>query len=181
MFINVQQRNASFSPEYDIETPGCIYFAQQKFFTLKKRITLTAPRERLLAKIVGTSAFFHVHFDFDFADGRFYEFWTESNWQGVYGCENRKESYRLYRHRGFDYSIFQSDNQIAAFTRNRIKIGAGDQYDVLLNDDADPILVICMVLAIDSIESPDSNRTLTYDFGNVGPEDRPFDKSWAPS
>jgi hypothetical protein len=129
MFINVQQRNSSITPEYDIETPGCFYYAQQKLFSLKTRINLTAPRERLLAKIVGTSAFFHIHFDFDLADGRFYEFWTESNWKGIYKCENRKESYQLYRHKGFDYSIFQDSNQIAAFTRNSVKIGAGDQYN----------------------------------------------------
>jgi len=181
MQMNVRRGTGSLGSEYEIETPGCLYFAKQKFFSLKKRITLTGPRERPVAQIAGTTAFFHSHFDFDLADGKSYEFWTESTWKGVYCCGNKLESYRLYRHKGLDYSIFQSDVQIAAFTKNKIEIGNSDQYEVLLNDDANPVLIICMALTIDVLESPTSGPGVTYDAGNIGPEERPFDRSWLPS
>jgi hypothetical protein len=41
-----------------------------------------------------------------------------------------QETFRLYAHKGLNYSAFQNDVQIAAFTKNRIVVGKGNQYDV---------------------------------------------------
>jgi hypothetical protein len=88
--------------------------------------------------------------------------------------------FRLYSHKGLNYSVFQNDVQIAAFTKNRIVVGKGNQYDLRINRDANGIVVICMVLALNTSENSD-DTTVTYDFGNVGPEAKPFDNSWEPT
>lgn len=181
MYINVQQRSYSFRAEYDIETPGCVYFAQKKAFSLRSQITLYNPAEEMIARIAGGLAFFRTSYHLDLLDGRSYELYSEKIWKRVFVCENRKESYTIYGHKGFDYSVFQADVQVAAFTRNSVKIGAGDQYDVQLNDDVEKFLIICMVLTMDDAENDDTNSTMTYDFGQVGPEERPFDRRWQPS
>ena len=43
------------------------------------------------------------------------------------------------------------------------------------------VVVICLALIIDSAENEDNDATVTYDFGNAGPEDRSFDRAWEPS
>jgi hypothetical protein len=127
------------SVRVEISTPGCIYFAQKKFFS-----------------------------------------WREKIWKGVFLCECRDESFTLYEHKGLNYSIFQNNSQIAAFTKNRVRIGNGDSYEIRLNDDADLVVVICLALSVDASENQDDTASVTFEFGNIGPEDRPFEKIVGP-
>jgi hypothetical protein len=74
----------------------------------------------------------------------------------------------------------QNKTQVAAFSKNAVTIGSGDQYEIRVNDDANLMVVICIVLAIDLSENEGNNTSITYHFGNIGREDRPFDKTWEP-
>ena len=97
-------------------------------------------------------------------------------------CETSEESFRLYQHKRLNYSIFQNDSQIAAFSKNRVKVGGIDRYEIRMNDDANLVLVICMALVMDCSELEDETAgTVTIDLGSLGPEERPFDASWKPS
>jgi hypothetical protein len=49
-----------------------------------------------------------------------------------------------------------------------------------MNNDANLFIVICMVLTIDASKNEGDRANFTYDFGRVGSEERPFDKSWEP-
>jgi uncharacterized protein YxjI len=181
MNVAIEQRKFSLRSEYDILTPGCTYYAEKKFFSFQDKIRLLAPDERVLARVSGRFSWFRSKHDIELSDGSVYQFWCEKIWKGVFVCTNGKESYRLYQHKGCNYSIFQNDSQVAAFTKNRVKIGKGDQYEIRVNDDTNVILVICLVLTIDAEEYEDDNASVTFDLGSIGPEDRPFDKSWQPS
>jgi len=77
----------------------------------------------------------------------------------------------LYEHKGLRYSIFDGDSQIAAFTKNRVVIGSGNEYDIQMNDDADLPLVISMVLTVNTAENDSDKATVTVDLGNIGPEE----------
>ncbi len=111
----------------------------------------------------------------------FYRFQCEKIWKGVFVCEGNEGYFRLYTHKGLNYSIFLNERQIAAFTRNSIVIGKGNRYDIRMNAGADVVIVLCMVLAVNTSKEGGDKATITFDFGNIGPEDRPFDKSWEPS
>ena len=89
--------------------------------------------------------------------------------------------YWLYEHKGLKYSIFMEDRQVAAFTKNRVKIGKGDRYDIRANHDANIIVIICLALTMDASEYEDDEESLTIDIGNVGPQEKAFDKSWVPT
>jgi hypothetical protein len=78
------------------------------------------------------------------------------------------------------YSIFHQDRQIAAFTKNRLVVGKGNQYEIRMDADASAILVLCLVLTVNSAEYDDDDNTVTINLGNIGPEARPFDRSWEP-
>jgi len=181
MNISVQQRVFVFGSEYEIETPACIYFAKKESFFRRDKIRLFAPGSRLLATIRG-HFFFRPKYDIKLADGKIYHFWCAKFWKGVFVFENSEESYRLYQHKRLNYSIFQKDSQIASFSRNRVKIGGTDQYEIRMNDDANLVAIICMALVIDCSELEDETAgTVTVDLGSLGPEERPFDPSWEPS
>jgi uncharacterized protein YxjI len=180
MNISVQQAQFSLSSKYEIATPGAIYSARKAFLSLCDKVELFAPHGRVLATIRGHFSF-RTKYDFELSDGKVYHFWCEKLWRGVFTCESAGESFRLYQHKGLNFSIFQNDSQIAAFTKNKVTIGAGDRYAIRINDDGNLIVVICMVLALDCAEHEDDSATVSYDLGNVGPEARPFDASWEPS
>lgn len=134
-----------------------------------------------MARIRSRFSWFRSRYDFELAEGKSYHFWLEKIWKGVFVCQGTEETFQLYRHKGLNFSIFQNGQQIAAFSKNRVKIGKGDCYEILMNDDANMLVVICMVLIIDAAEFENDNASVTYDVGEIGPEDRPFDKSWSPS
>ena len=123
-----------------------------------------------------------MKYDFELADGTTYRFWCEKLWKRVFQCEGNHECFRMYEHRGLRYSIFVGDSQIAAFTKNRVTIGKGNEYDIQMNADANLLVIISMILALNTAEDDGgSNATVEVDFGNIGPQDRAFDESWKPS
>jgi uncharacterized protein YxjI len=180
MNVTVQQAPSSLPSKYEIETPGAIYSAEKTLISLHNKIELFAPHGRSLATLRGHFSF-RSKYDFELSDGKVYHFCCEKLWKRVFTCESAGESFRLYQHKGLNFSIFQNDSQIAAFTKNKVKIGAGDCYEIRMNDDANLIVIICITLAIDCSLFSDDSATVTYDFGNIGPEERTFDDSREPS
>ena len=181
MNISIQERKFTLRSEYDISTPSARYYAVKKLFSFLDNLQLQSHDRRILATIKGSFSPFRGRHDFLFSDGRHYRFWCEKIWRNVFACEGSGEHFRLYVHKGLNYSIFQDDRQIAAFTRDSLVIGKGNQYDVRINEGANDLVVICMVLTVNTTSNDDNTETVTYDFGNIGMEDRPFDKSWEPS
>ncbi len=181
MEITIQESSLSFRSKYEIETPGSFYYAQKAFFSWPARLKLQSADGRVLATLQGRVSFFRSKYDFVLQDGRIFHFYCQKIWKRVYVCEGGKESYHIYGHKGLRYSVFQSDRQIAAFTKNRIVIGKGNRYDVSLNDDADFVVLMCIVLAINTSENDDDDTTVTIDVGSIGPEEKPFDSRWQPS
>ena len=124
------------SVRVEISTPGCIYFAQKKFFS-----------------------------------------WREKIWKGVYLCECRDESFTLYEHKGLNYSIFQNNSQIAAFTKNRVRIRNGDSYEIRPNDDADLVVVICLALSVDASENQEDTASVTFILATLARKIDPLKRS----
>jgi uncharacterized protein YxjI len=177
--VSINERSISFTSEYDISTPTGEYYARKEFFSFTDNLELRTASGNVVAKIEGEiSPLRHKH-DFHFSDGRECSFGCEKLWTRVYACVGSGETYKLYEHRGLNYSIFKEDRQIAAFSKNRVVFAKGNQYDVRLDHDADLILILCMVLTINSSENDDEDSTVTIDLGNLT-QDHPFDESWEP-
>ena len=181
MNIVVQQQVSILTSRYEIETPACMYTAKKKFLLRHDRIKLLAPRDRLLATIRG-HFFFRPKYQIRLSDGNVYRFSCKKFWKGVFVCASDKETFCLYQHKKLNYSIFQEDSQIASFSKNRVKFGGNDRYEIRANDNANHVVIICMALVIDCGEIEDETAGLVAtDLGSLGPEDRPFDKSWQPN
>jgi len=178
--VTIQERRFSFTSEYEISALSRTYYASRSLFSFKDKLQLRSEDGRVLARIRSYFAPFRRRHDFHLRDGRILRFQCEKIWKQVFICEGKEELYRLYEHKGLKYSIFQKDRQIAAFVKNRVVTGKGNQYALRMDSDADLAVVLCMVLAISSSENDDHQATATIDLGNIGPEDRPFDESWEP-
>jgi uncharacterized protein YxjI len=180
MNITIKERKFSFTSEYDIEVPGGRYYARKAYFSLTDKLKLQNESGRLLARIRGfISPFRHRH-EVYLADGRVYRFQCEKIWRRVFTCEGNQDFYRLYEHKGLQYSIFRNDRQVAAFKKNRVVFLKGNRYELSMDHDADQVLILCLVLTLSSSEQDDSeDATFTINFGNLL-EERPFDSSWQP-
>lgn len=179
MDVSIQERKISLTSEYDISTPQGDFYAKKQFFSFTDNLELSNAAGEVVAKIDGEiSPLRHVH-DFYLPDEREYRFSKEKIFKGVYACEGKGETYRLYEHRGLNYSIFKDERQIAAFTRNRVVFGKGNEYELRMDADADLILILCMVLTLNSSENDNEDSNVTIEFGNIL-EDRGFDQSWEP-
>jgi uncharacterized protein YxjI len=181
MDISIQEKSFSFGVQYTIETPEKTMHADKKILSLLTHIELFSASDSLLATISGESLLRSIY-AIELTDGAAYTFRREKLWKGVFVCEGGGETYHLYTHRGLRYSIFKNDAQIASLQKEHIVIGNGNTYDLRMNPDARLVLLTSMVLCLNTVSGDDDNdSTVTYDFGNFGPEDRAFDESWRPS
>lgn len=180
MEIVIQENPSSWASKYDITTPFGDYYAEKKLFSVPAKLVLFSEDRSILARLNSRFSL-RMKYDFAFSDGKTYQFWCEKMWKGVFACEGGEEKYRLYQHKGLNYSIFQDDRQIAAFASNRVIVGKGKQYSIRASNGVNIPVIISMVLAMNTAENDHDRSTVTYDFGNFGPQERPFDESWRPS
>lgn len=181
MDFTIKERKFSFTAEYDFTAGGVSYSARKAFFSFNDHLEITSDTGQVAATVQGSFSPIRSKHDFTFGDGRMYHFECAQLWKRVFTCTGQGESYTLYEHKGLRCSVFRDERQIAAFTKNRIVYGKGNQYAVLMDSDADPLLVACMVLSISMAEdNSEDQNTVTFNVGNLGPEARPFDASWQP-
>jgi uncharacterized protein YxjI len=178
--VTIQERKFSFFTEYDITTPDATLYAKKQAIALLNKLELQTSSGQVLAKVQAEFSLLRHKYDFDLLDGRVFHFQCDKLWTSVYRCTYGGDVYTLYEHRGLNRSIFRADRQIAAYSKNRISFGKGNEYAIRMDSDADLNLILCMVLALGMSEDNDDHQTVSIDFGNIGPEARPFDDSWEP-
>lgn len=182
MYISIDEQEFSWTSEYDISVAGTQYSAKRHISIFSKHLDLFAENGDLIASIKSKFSPFKPHYAFEFTDGRKYDYWCEKIWKGVYICTGNGEAeFELYTHKGLRWSIFQRGKQIVGFRKNRLTVGQGNQYEIVLNSNANALVIVCMVLALNTSDGNDGNGTITYDFGHMGPEEQPYDESWRPS
>jgi uncharacterized protein YxjI len=182
MDATIREHKFSLRSEYDIESPKASYTAQKALLSFLDKVEVQTGSGSVVATIHGNFSLFRANYDFAFADGRNFHYECEKFWKGVYACQCAEEIYHLFQHKGVRYSIFKGEDQVAAITGNRLIVGSGHEYDIRMNADADFLVIACMILALNTADEDgsDNDSTFTYDFGNIGPEDRRFDESWQP-
>ncbi|HEX4007326.1 MAG TPA: hypothetical protein VHX60_14215 [Acidobacteriaceae bacterium] len=183
MLVTIQEQKFSFAVKYDIETPHGPMFARKALMSVPAKIELSSGEDGPpIATLQGEFSLLRSRFEFLFADGRAYQFECEKRLKQVYVCDGGDEHYRLIEHHGMRWSVFLADRQIAAVTKSRMVVGDGNHFEIQMNSDADAAVIVSMVLAINTASGDDRNReSVTFDVGNIGPQEQAFDESWEPS
>ena len=181
MDVTIQERSLSFVMKYDIDTPRGRWYASQEFLKLLNVIDLFESQDGpAIAQLKSEFSPLHHRWEFDLADTRTAQFECTDLLRQVYECRCGADVLTLYRHHGMNHSIFNGDRQIAAYTKNRLTFGDGNQYQLRMDSDADMTLIVCMVLALSVTKDNDKKEAINVDLGSIGPQARPFDDTWHP-
>ena len=79
------------------------------------------------------------------------------------------------------YSIFKNDTQVAWWDKKAVTWFAGDNYKIIADKDGDIDLIISFCLIVDNFSSDDHDGNMvTYDFGNIGFQQKRYDNNWQP-
>jgi uncharacterized protein YxjI len=179
--VTVQERKISFTSEYDITANGKTYYARKTVLAINDHLEIKDEHGHVAATIQGLFSLIRGKHDFILADGRTYHFQTERFWKPSYSCVGSDETYTLYQHKGLKCSIFRGDRQVAAFDKNSVVFGGGNEYDIRMDSDANLMVIVCMVLTINTADyDGDQQDLISVNWGNIGPEARAFDECWEP-
>jgi uncharacterized protein YxjI len=181
MNLSIKERKLSLRSTYDIVTDSAAYTAVRKLLAIFPSIQVVDSGNQPALTLKGGFALFSQKYTMVFPDGRTFNYKTEKRIKAVYLAEGGGEQYRLYRHRGVTFSVFKGDTQIAAVSKNRMVIGAGNEYAVQMNSDADPLIIAGMILAFNTSVEDEKKGIAKIDIGYMGLEDRARDVNWQPS
>jgi uncharacterized protein YxjI len=180
MDATIQERRFSLWTEYDVTAPGRTLYAKKEMLTLFNKIDLQDEELRTIATLQGQFSVLRNRYEFDFTDGKVCHFECVDRLRNIYECKCGEGVYTLYEHRGLKRSIFKDDRQIAAYAKNRVSFGAGNQYEVQMDADADLLVIVSMVLGLSVAEDNDDQTTVNVDLGNLGPQGKECDDAWEP-
>src|SRR5579875_3280605 len=109
MDLTIQEASFSVGVNYQIHSERGLWTAHRKMLAVKAHIEVKTETGALIADIQSESLIFN-EFGIHLADqNTTFEFHTEKLWKGVDICDGPGGPYRLYRHKGVQYSIFQED------------------------------------------------------------------------
>lgn len=90
-------------------------------------------------------------------------------------------TFDIYGHRGRKYSVYKNDKQVAWWNKQSVTWFEGDNYKIIADYNSDYELIMAFCLIIDNHSRNDNNvRTVTIDFGHIGPQVKKFDPTWQP-
>jgi len=140
--------------------------------------TLNKPRLTITRK----AAWFAAKYDIKRWDNDPIEFRTKSFWKTYYQSECGIDTYDIYGHRKRKYSIYKNNRQIAWWDKDVVSEFKGDNYRIIADKKADYNLLISFCLIINDYTSQrvDENYS-SFNIGNIGPEEKKFDKNWTPN
>jgi uncharacterized protein YxjI len=100
-----------------------------------------------------------------------------------YECVYRNQSYYLYGHKGLKTSIFLNQSQIGYIEKAKKAYSGRKNYEVVMNSGINTLLICGFALIIndDDFSGTDDANSISYDLGNFGPEEFPFNENWKPS
>jgi hypothetical protein len=184
MKIDINQHKIAIGDKYNIYVDNELsYKARTKLFRFfLSEIILSDVQDRQIATIERKFNWLKTKYIISGLDKFDWTFKTKKIWKMHYQCHVGDDTYDIYGHKGRKVSIFKNDQQIGWFDKSAVAWFEGDNYQLLANDNCNPALLTCFVLIWDNFFSNGSeDSTVTYDFGNIGPEARKFDRNWRPN
>ena len=183
MEIDINQKKISIGAEYRIYLNGNEkYFATKKLFRFLGEINLfDTSGGKSKYQMKQNWSWFKLSYDLIKFDNNKFELRTENIWKLHYKCQVGQDLYEIFGHRGRKYSIYKNDEQIAWWDKEAVSWFSGDNYKLIANKDSEIELLICFCLIMDNAKSQnDEGNTMTYDFGNIGPQAKKFNPNWKP-
>jgi uncharacterized protein YxjI len=185
MRIDINQQKISIGDKYKIYLDGQqSYIAANELFRFFSVINLLNNEgSHAILKINKLWSLFKPKYNITLNGNQILEFRSESFWKMHYQCQNGKDLFDIYGHRGRKYSVYKNDKQIAWWNKEAVTWFNGDNYTILADGDNNDVqLIIAFCLIIDNFYHDESKRgAVNFDFGNIGGQVRKFDPDWQPN
>lgn len=184
MVIDINQHKISIGSKYDIFiNKEKKYFGEQKLFKLFAEIHLFSDKTKQQAFVIKKKfAFVYPTYVLTDQGGKKAVLEMKSYWKTHYQCTYHHKVYDIYPHRGRKCSVFENGKQIAWWDKAAVSWFAGDNYQIIANDDANEQVLIACCLAYDNYTFRSGDKGLiNIDVGNVFLQKRCFDQEWKPN
>ena len=181
MKINIKQQKISFGSQYNIFLEkNEKYYAETDMFS--RKIIHLYLKENLNERIniYKSFYFFTPDYKIELSDGNRIKFKTMSIWRTHFQCILENDIYELFSHRDRKLSIYKNGIQIGLCKKEAVSILAGDNYNLILDFNADVELLISFILILDNMNSRNGGNLFTIDLGIIFKEYREFDCDWKP-
>ncbi len=181
MKISIKQQKISFGSQYNIFLEkNEKYYAETDMFS--RKIIHLYPKENLIERIniYKSFYFFTPDYKIELSDGNRIKFKTMSIWRTHFQCILENDIYELFSHKERKLSIYKNGIQIGLCKKEIVTILAGDNYNLILDFDADFELLISFILILDNMNSRNGGNLFTIDLGMIFKEYRKLDSNWKP-
>jgi uncharacterized protein YxjI len=179
--ISIKQQKISFGSQYNIFLEkNEKYYAETDMFS--RKIIHLYHKENLIEciNIYKSFYFFTPDYKIELSDGNRIKFKTMSMWRTHFQCILENDIYELFSHRERKLSIYKNGIQIGLCKKEAVTILAADNYNLILDFDANVELLISFILILDNMNSRNGGNLFTIDLGIIFKEYRKFDCGWKP-
>lgn len=165
---------------------------------LSQSIKIFDPSQsRLKVKIVRNFPWFLPDFTVTREDNSSLRFKAKSLLKMHFVCQSGQDTYEIFGHKGWKYSVFKNNVQVAWFEKGgSTSWSPNNNFRIISDSDADTDLIITFCLIIEwqfNINRQDDmgrwenlngfgdgKEFKVKDTGNIGPVARQFDQNWQP-
>ena len=184
MRIDINQQKISIGDKYKIYIDGHqTYSAASVLFKFLSVINLfNNEGSNLRLTINKMWSWFKPKYNIRLYDNTILKFRSESFWKMHYQCQNGKDLFDIYGHRGRKYSVYKNDNQIAWWDKQAVSWFNGDNYTIIAENsspDYELIIAFCLIMD-DYYHNKNDRNAVKIDFGNIGSQVRKFNPDWKP-
>ncbi len=152
MIISIYQRLLSISDRFDIYVNHVKkYIAKRGFFSFTIEVKNLQNMTKTIIKRKGFNGL-KSNYEITLSDNSKYHFKTDSYRKGIWkiGNESDSDSYQLYEHEGYAYSLYKEELQIAFCKKNEAVFFGKDKFEIEADDEVEEELVITIFLIIDN-------------------------------
>lgn len=150
MRISIYQRIFSISDKFDIYiNEKNKYLAKRTFFSFKIEIK---DNNHSTQTIIRRKDFNGVKSNYEVkcSDESKYLFKTISFRKGIWELSNEENTYTIYEHEGYNYSLFRNEHQIGSCKKNEVVIFGKDKFEIEVDYDVDVEKVVAIFLILDN-------------------------------
>jgi hypothetical protein len=126
-------------------------------------------------------SWFKSSYEMIFSNGKTAHLKPIGGFKENYECSYLDKNYFLYVHKGLNISIFNDKFQIGFIKKPKKIFKNSYDLEFSANDDVNGPLLLFFCLVVYYNQSKSSEQSsVTFDFGNIGPEEFAFNESWKP-
>lgn len=181
MRISIKQHKISFGSQYTIFIEkNEKYYAETDMFSWK--IIHLYLKKDLVKRIniFKSFYFFTPDYKIELPNGNRFKFKTMSIWRTHFKCIIENDVYELFSHKKGNLSIYKNDIQIGLCHKEALSFLAGDNYNLLLDFDADVEIIISFILILDNMNSRNGGNLISIDSEIIFKEYRKLNSNWKP-